>query len=187
MNVFKPSPRYLTRLRVVISLWALSLLALGILTAGLLSLDARHGAQATRVLQATIALDLLWYLPALRLVRSSYLARTYQFNEDEIIVQSGWWTETVRRIPMSSVTGFEMRWDRLDRWLEIGTLEVTTASWRSVTGSKVRLSGLADVEMVAGLAARLLQRMRDERLAEWLYPAGSPERQPLSLRHQTRI
>jgi len=137
------------------------------------------------ILQAVIVVDLIWYLPALMLVQASYKARTYNFNEDEIIIQSGWWTKSVRRIPLSSVVAFEMRWDRLDRWLEIGTLDVQTATERDGHGSRVRLAGLADVEMVAQLAARLLQRLRDERLAEWFFPAGSPERSLLSLRHQT--
>ena len=187
MNVFRPSPRYLTRLRIVVSLWAVIILALGIMIAGLVSLDPLQGRQATIILQVVIFADLIWYLPALMLVRASYKARTYNFNEDEIIVQSGWWTKSVRRIPLSSVVAFDMRWDRLDRWLEIGTLEVQMVSWRSVTGSRVRLAGLADVEMVSQLAARLLQHLRDERLAEWIFPTGSPERSLLSLRHQSRV
>ena len=185
MNAFRPSPRYLTRLRMVTTLWAVIILAVGILTAGLVSLDPLQGRQATTILQAVIFADLMWYLPALAIVRASYKARTYNFNQDEIVVESGWWIKSVRRIPLSSVVAFETRWDQLDRWLEIGTLEVQTISWRSVEGSRVRLAGLADVEMVAQLAARLLQRMQDERLAELIFPAGSPERSLLSLRHQT--
>ena len=88
----------------------------------------------------------------------------------------------MRRIPLSSVAGFEMRWDRLDRWLEIGTLEVQMSSWRSVSGSRVCLSGLADVETVTQLGERLLRRLRDERMAEWFFPAGSPERSLASYR-----
>ena len=185
MNVFRPSPRYLTRLRVVTSLWAVSFLVLGILIAGLVSLEARHTRQATIILQAVILTDLAWYLPALYLVRSSYKARSYNFSSEEIIVQSGWWTRSVRRIPLSSVVAFEMRWDRLDRWLEIGSLEVQTATAQKGSSTLVRLAGLADVETVAQLAASLLQRLRDEQLAEWFFPPGSPERNLLSVRNIT--
>src|SRR3972149_2436037 len=122
MNVFKPSPRYLTRLRVEISLWAVIILALGILIAGLVSLDARHTRQATMILQAVIIVDLIWYLPALKLIRASYEAREYCLKEEEIIILSGWWTKSVRHIPLSSVVAFEVRSDRLRRWAGNWTL-----------------------------------------------------------------
>lgn len=183
MNIFKPNPRYLTRLRVVISLWAAGLLILGILIAGLVSLNVENTAKATRIIQAVIIADLIWYLPALKIVKSSYKARTYQFDEYEIIIQSGWWTESVRRIPLSSVVSYELRWDWLDRWLEIGTLELQIASRHHVNGARVRITGLTDVEMVAQLADSLIRQIREERLANWIYPAGSPERSMLSYRH----
>src|SRR4030042_932586 len=96
MKLFKPSPRYLTRLRVVITLWATGFLTLGILIAWLVSLDIETTSQATRIVQAVMIADLLWYLPALKMVQSSYRARIYQFDDDEITIKSGWWTESVR-------------------------------------------------------------------------------------------
>ena len=183
MNVFKPSPRYLIRLRVIVTLWAVGLMALGIVSAWLVSLNVESTKQATRILQAVIVADLLWYVPAIKMVQSSYKARTYQFDQDEIIIQSGWWTESIRRIPWNSVVSIETRWDRLDRWLEIGTLEVHIASRHHVDGAKVRMTGLADVEMVAQLADKLLKHMRDKRMAEWILPSERPERSMLSYRH----
>jgi len=168
---------------VIVTLWAVGLLSLGILSAWLVSLNVESTKQATRILQAVVVADLLWYLPAIKMVKSSYKARTYQFDEDEIIIQSGWWTESVRRIPLSSVISFELRWDRLDRWLEIGTLEVQIASRHHVNGSRARMSGLADVEMVAQLADQLLKHMRDKRMAAWILPSERPERSMLSYRH----
>jgi membrane protein YdbS with pleckstrin-like domain len=170
MNIFKPSPRYLTRLRVVITLWATGILALGILTAWLVSLNDANTRLATMILQGVILADLLWYLPALKIVQSAYRVRTYQFDEEEITIRSGWWAESIRHIPLSSVISFEMRWDRLDRWLEIGTLEMQIASRYHVNGSRICMSGLSDVETVAQLADRLLKHMRNERLAEWIFP-----------------
>ena len=161
MNIFKPSPRYLTRLRVVITLWAIGFLTLGILIAWLVSLDVESTSQATRIVQAVIISDLLWYLPALKMVQSSYRARIYQFDDDEITIKSGWWTESVRHIPLTSIVAFEIRWDRLDRWLEIGTLEVQIASRHHVNGSRVRLTGLANVETVAQLANQRLKQYAD--------------------------
>ena len=183
MNIFKPSPRYLTRLRVVITLWAAGLLILSILIGWLVSLNVENAGQATRIVQVVVISDLVWYLPDLKVVHSSYRARMYQFDEDEITVRSGWWTESVRHIPLSSVIAFEMRWDRLDRWLEIGSLEVQIASRHSLNGSRVRLTGLADVEAVAQLANRLLKNMKNERLAAWTFLNGRQEHSMLNHRY----
>jgi membrane protein YdbS with pleckstrin-like domain len=184
MKIFKPSPRYMTRLRVIFSLWAVSILVAGILIAGLISLDSNYVHQATVILKIIIMADLVWYLPALSLVRVSHDALTYILYEDEIIIQSGWWTKSIRRIPLSSVIAFEARWDRIDRWLEIGSLGVLTAvdQNRGILG--VHLAGLADVEMVAQLANRYLQRFREKRLSEWAVTVGSQDHAKLSLRHQ---
>jgi membrane protein YdbS with pleckstrin-like domain len=167
---------------VVITLWAIGFLTLGILIAWLVSLDVESTSQATRIVQAVIISDLLWYLPALKMVQSSYRARKYQFDDDEITIKTGWWTESVRHIPLTSVVAFEIRWDRLDRWLEIGTLEVQIGSRHHVNDSRVRMTGLADVETVAQLANQLLKHMQNERLAEWILPRGHQERSMLSHR-----
>jgi membrane protein YdbS with pleckstrin-like domain len=184
MKIFKPSPRYLTRLRVIFSLWAVSILAVGILTAGLISLNSQYVHQATVILKIIIFADLIWYLPAISFVRVSYDALTYILCEEEIIIQSGWWTKSIRRIPLSSVIAFETRWDRLDRWLEIGSLDVLTAADQNKGGVSVRLAGLADVEMAAQLANRYLHSLRDKQLSEWAITVGSQDHAALSLRHQ---
>jgi membrane protein YdbS with pleckstrin-like domain len=116
------------------------------------------------------------------MVQSSYRARIYQFDDDEITIKSGWWTESVRHIPLTSIVAFEIRWDRLDRWLEIGTLEVQIASRHHVDGSRVRLTGLANVETVAQLANQRLKQLQTERLAEWILPKGHQERSMISHR-----
>jgi membrane protein YdbS with pleckstrin-like domain len=167
---------------VVITLWATGFLTLGILIAWLVSLDVDSTSQATRIVQAVMIADLLWFLPALKMVQSSYRARTYQFDDDEITIKSGWWTESVRHIPLTRVVAFEIRWDRLDRWLEIGTLEVQIASRHHVNGSRVRMTGLANVETVAQLANQLLKQLQNERLAEGILPKGRQERSMISHR-----
>jgi membrane protein YdbS with pleckstrin-like domain len=139
--------------------------------------------QATRIVHGVIIADIIWYLPALKMVQSTYRARCYQFDEDEIIIKTGWWTESVRHIPLSSVISFDMRWDRLDRWLEIGTLEVYLVSRRHVNGSRIRLTGLSDVKTVAQLASMLLKRKQNERLAEWNFVNRNQERTLLSHRY----
>ena len=169
---------------MLISLWAVTILVLGILTAGLVSLDAHYTRQATMILQAVVIVDLIWYLPALKFMQAAYEARAYLISNDEIIIQSGWWTKYIRHIPLSSVVAVEMRWDRLDRWLEIGSLDVQTVIGRNGRGSRVRLAGLADVELVAQMIFHQLQCMRDERLAIWAFHSDSPESSRLSFRHQ---
>jgi membrane protein YdbS with pleckstrin-like domain len=103
---------------VVITLWAIGFLTLGILIAWLVSLDVESTSQATRIVQAVIISDLLWYLPALKMVQSSYRARIYQFDDDEITIKTGWWTESVRHIPLTSIVALKYV-DWLDRWLRL--------------------------------------------------------------------
>jgi membrane protein YdbS with pleckstrin-like domain len=183
MEILKPSPRYLTRLRVVISLWAVGFLVLGILIAWLVSLNIENMRQATRIVQIILFADLLWYVPAILLIQSAYKTRTYKFDQDEITIHSGWWTESIRHIPLSSVVAFESRWDKLDRWLEIGTLDVYIVSQHRMNGLRVRMAGLADVEMAAQLGNRLLKHMREQRMVDFAYP-GSFSKSNMLSNHQ---
>lgn len=156
----------------MISFGAVSFLLLGIFIAWLISLDTRNMGQATRIVQIVLIADLIWYLPAVLLIQSAYKTRVYKFDLDEITIHSGWWTESIRHIPLSNVVAFESRWDMLDRWLEIGTLEVYIVSRHHVNGLRVRMAGLADVELVAQLANRLLKRMREQRMVDFAYSGG---------------
>jgi membrane protein YdbS with pleckstrin-like domain len=164
----------------VISLWAVCFLLAGISFAWLVSLNIENMGQATRIVQIVLFADLLWYLPAILLIQSAYKTRLYKFDLDEITIHSGWWTESIRHIPLSSVVAFESRWDMLDRWLEIGTLEVYIVSRHHVNGLRVRMAGLADVEMVAQLANRLLKRMHEQRMVDFAYPGGFTKSSMLS-------
>jgi len=168
---------------VVVTLWATCFLAIGILIAWLASLNVENNRQITRIVQGVIIADLLWYLPALKMVRSTYRSRIYQMDEDEITISSGWWTESVRHIPLSSVIAFEIRWDWLDRWLEIGTLEIQITSRHHINGSRIRLTGVADVETVAQMANHYLQRMQSKRLVDWIVPDRHQEPGMLSHRY----
>ena len=71
----------------------------------------------------------------------------------------------------------------LDAKLGIGTLEVLVTSRRSVTGTRLRLSGLEDPAAAARLLDSLLQRVRDERLSGFGYATSPAERSLLSVRH----
>jgi membrane protein YdbS with pleckstrin-like domain len=168
---------------VVVTLWATGFLAIGILIAWLVSLNVENTSQVTRIVQGVIVADLLWYLLALKMVQATYRSRIYQMDEDEITIRSGWWTESVRHIPFSSVIAFEMRWDWLDRWLEIGTLEIQITSRHHIDGSRIRLTGVADVENVAQLANQHLQRMQSKRLVDWIVPDRHQEHGMVSHRY----
>ena len=184
MRIFKPSPRYLTRLRVERSLWAVIILGLGIVSAGVVSLVFAYSRQATLILQIVILADFIWYLPAVGLTRAFYEARSYCLSDDEIIIVSGWFTKSICRIPLSNVIAFEARWDWLDRWLEIGTIAVQTVTGEKGKGLRVYLTGLADVETVTQLATQRLLRLKDQRLAEKASILSNQEHRMMSFRHQ---
>jgi membrane protein YdbS with pleckstrin-like domain len=183
MNVIKPSPQYLTKLRLVIAISAVSLLVLGVvlaLFAGLLESDSLR---ATRTLQLVITVELIGIPNALILSRITYDHRAYEINPDAIIIHSGAWSESTCSFPLDSVVSFRTQAGWLDARLGIGTLEVLVTSRRSVTGTRLRLSGLEDPAAAARLLDSLLQRVRDERLSGFGYATSPAERSLLSVRH----
>lgn len=158
---FKPSPQYLTRLRLVITLVALLILASGVLLGWLLSNDAEIGASGARTIVIVVAIvDAVWYLPALMLTGPYYRSLAYEIQEDEVIVRVGIWTKSVKHVPYRTMTNLTVKRDILDRWLGIGTLNIQTAGMSGTTGTEEKLVGLTNVEEVYEIVVTELHRFR---------------------------
>lgn len=158
---FKPSPQYLTRLRLVITLVALLILASGVLLGWLLSNDAEIGASGARTVVIVVAIvDAVWYLPALMLTGPYYRSLAYEIQEDEVIVRVGIWTKSVKHVPYRTMTNLTVKRDILDRWLGIGTLNIQTAGMSGTTGTEEKLVGLTNVEEVYEIVVTELHRFR---------------------------
>jgi membrane protein YdbS with pleckstrin-like domain len=162
IQVFKPDPKYLTKLRVVITLVALLILAGGILLGLLLSLDRDIGlGTGLIVIAVTFVLDVLWWIPALLLSGPYYNSLSYEVQDDEVIVHVGIWTKSVKHVPYRTVTNLQVKRDILDRWFfALGTLNIQTAGMSGQTGAEEKLVGLPNVQEVYELVATQLRRFR---------------------------
>ena len=158
---FKPSPQYLTKLRLVITLVALLILAGGVLFGWLLSTDPKIGASGARTAVIVVGIaDVIWWVPALILTGPYYRSLAYEVQDDEVIVRAGIWTKSVKHVPYRTVTNLTIKRDILDRWLSIGTLNIQTAGMSGTTGAEESLVGLTDVQEVYEIVVTELRRFR---------------------------
>ena len=158
---FKPSPQYLTKLRLVITLVALLILAGGVLLGWLLSTDPKIGASGARTAVIVVGIaDVIWWVPALILTGPYYRSLAYEVQDDEVIVRAGIWTKSVKHVPYRTVTNLTVKRDILDRWLSIGTLNIQTAGMSGTTGAEESLVGLTDVQEVYEIVVTELRRFR---------------------------
>ena len=115
-RTLKPSPRYLTKLRLILTILALSILVGGVLLIWLISLDANVNSGDTMLIYAgVVALDLLWVVPALLLTGPYYRSLSYEIQDDEVIVRVGIWTHSVKHVPYRTVTNLAIKRGILDR------------------------------------------------------------------------
>ena len=162
IQILKPDPKYLTKMRVVITLVALLILAGGTLLGLLLSLDRDIGlGTGLIIIGVTFVLDVLWWIPALILSGPYYNSLSYEVQDDEVIVHVGIWTKSVKHVPYRTVTNLQVKRDILDRWFfNLGTLNIQTAGMSGQTGVEESLTGLPNVQEVYELVATELRRFR---------------------------
>ena len=158
---FNPSPQYLTKLRLVITLVALLILAGGVLLGWLLSTDPKIGASGARTAVIVVGIaDVIWWVPALILTGPYYRSLAYEVQDDEVIVRAGIWTKSVKHVPYRTVTNLTVKRDILDRWLGIGALNIQTAGMSGTTGAEEKLVGLTNVQEVYEIVVTELRRFR---------------------------
>ena len=101
----RPSPQYLTKLRLIITIIALLTLAGGILLAWLMSLDKGIGVRGAMIIFIVVATaDVAWWVPAMLLTGPYYRSLSYEIRDDEVIVHAGIWTKSVKHVPYRTVT-----------------------------------------------------------------------------------
>jgi membrane protein YdbS with pleckstrin-like domain len=153
----QPDQKYLTKMRLVMVFIAALVLLGGLLLGWLISLDERAGVRGFNVtLLVTAILDVLWWVPAMLLSGPYYRSLAYEVREDEIVVQQGIWTKSIKHVPYRTVTNLALKRGILDRWLGIGRLEVQTAGISGSSAPEESLAGLTNVrEVYEGVAAEL--------------------------------
>jgi uncharacterized membrane protein YdbT with pleckstrin-like domain len=160
-RTINPSPKYLTRMRLVATIIALAILTGGLVLATILAAGRDVGAaSALFVLFIITFLDGAWWLVAMFLMGPYYRSLRYEIQDDEVVVHAGIWTKSVKHVPYRTVTNLTVKRDVLDRWLSLGTLNIQTAGMSGQTGAEEHLVGLENVQEVYDAVATELRRFR---------------------------
>lgn len=161
-RIYKPSPRYLTKLRLIITVVVLLILIGGALLAWLISLDTgTYPGDTMLIFGGAVVLDLVWAVPALLMTGPYYRSLSYEIQDDEVIVRVGIITHSIKHVPYRTVTNLTIKRGILDRWLfGLGTLNIQTAGMSGTTGAEESLEGLSNVHEVYEIVVRELQRFR---------------------------
>ena len=157
----KPDPKYLLRMRLVATLVALAIVFGGILMAVFLVATAEmrwRGALA--LVSVNFVLNVCWWLVALILTGPYYRSLRYEIQDDEVVVNVGIWTKSVKHVPYRTVTNLQVKRDVVDRLLGLGTLNIQTAGMSGQKGAEERLVGLSNVQEVYDSVAVELRRFR---------------------------
>lgn len=153
---FKPSPRYLTKLRLAITILTLVSIA-GCLLFALIIPDRI----ARLFFVGFIAAGIIVWLVAVILAGPYFDSLGYEVQDDEVIVRVGIITHSVKHVPYRTVTNITVKRDIFDRWLfGLGTLNIQTAGMSGKTGAEEKLVGLTDVQEVYELVVTELRRFR---------------------------
>jgi uncharacterized membrane protein YdbT with pleckstrin-like domain len=160
-RTMNPSPKYLIRMRLVVTIIAVAILAGGLLLAALLAVGGEVRVRGALLMLFIVAvLDGAWWLVAMFLLGPYYRSLRYEIQDDEVVVHAGIWTKSVKHVPYRTVTNLTVKRDVLDRWLGLGTLNVQTAGMSGQTGAEEHLVGLAEVQDVYDGVATELRRFR---------------------------
>jgi uncharacterized membrane protein YdbT with pleckstrin-like domain len=157
---FKPSPKYLYKLLILLTLLALVIPVGG----GFFSLliGREEGVTAGVIMLAVVLVgDVAWWVPAMILTVPYYRSLSYEVQDDEVIVRVGIITHSVKHVPYRTVTNITVKRDIFDRWFfGLGTLNIQTAGMSGTKGAEEKLVGLTNVEEVYDMVVRELRRFR---------------------------
>ena len=156
-----PDRKYLFRMRLIATIVALAILAGGLVLGLILALtgEIRLGGAIALFLVAVVLNGLGWLI-ALLLTGPYYRSLRYEVQDDEVVVNVGIWTKSVKHVPYRTVTNIQVKRDVVDRWLGIGTLNIQTAGMSGQTGAEERLVGLSNVQEAYESVAEELRRFR---------------------------
>ncbi len=163
----KPSTHLRSKFRLTVWLVLLAQLLWALPIGFFIGLEEGGYVGAPIGLLVALALNMLWFLPALWLVDRYYDSLSYEILEDEVIVRVGILTNSVKHVPYRTVTNIAIKRDLFDRYLfNIGTLEIQTAGAASTqNGAEESLLGLVDYEGIYTTVSEALRRYRGVPLA----------------------
>lgn len=160
LQELRPERRYLTKLQIVYALICLIALAGSLAMAVPIGLDAGGTRGMTIGIVISLLVNAAWLIPAFIIAPFYYRSLEYRVLEDEVIVQAGVWTKSVKHVPYRTVTNLQIKRDPFDRMLGIGTLDIQTAGRSGQTGAEESLVGLSNVQEVYETVSTALRRFR---------------------------
>ena len=153
---FKPSPRYLIKVCVGITI-AAWLSIIGTLFFALVIPDR----EATILFGLMALAEVVVWVVALILAAPYYASLSYEIQDDEVIVDVGIITHSVKHVPYRTVTNVVVRRDIFDRWFfGLGSLHIQTAGMSGQSGAEEKLVGLTNVQEVYDMVVTQLRRFR---------------------------
>jgi uncharacterized membrane protein YdbT with pleckstrin-like domain len=156
---FLPNSKYQFKMMLMITLIGfLVLLGMGILSA-LISLDD-PGAGLV-VFGITILGVAIYWVVGMLISVPYFRSLRYEIQDDEVVVNVGIITHSVKHVPYRTVTNITVKRDIFDRWFfNLGTLTIQTAGMSGQTGAEESLVGLDNVQEVYELVVTELRRFR---------------------------
>jgi uncharacterized membrane protein YdbT with pleckstrin-like domain len=160
VKYFNPNPKYLMKMRLIMTLIAILIMVCGALMGWLIGLDEGPRVAAA-VTWGFLLGNLLWWIPGLILAGFYFRSLKYEIRDDEVIVHVGIWTKSVKHVPYRTVTNLKVRRDIFDRWFfGIGSLNIQTAGMSGNTGAEESLVGLENVNEAYDIVATKLRKFR---------------------------
>ena len=156
---FLPNAKYQFKMMLVITLIGfLIVVGMGIISF-LIALD--DSGAGLVVIGITIAGVAIYWVIAMLISVPYYRSLRYEIQDDEVIVNVGVVTHSVKHVPYRTVTNITVKRDIFDRWFfNLGTLNIQTAGMSGQTGAEESLVGLENVQEVYELVVTELRRFR---------------------------
>lgn len=159
-KIIKPSLNYVWKLRLILVLIALAIMLSAFFIAITMSFNGNFQGAAV-VMLAAVMMNILWLIPGMLLTEPYYRSLSYEIQNDEVIVNVGIITKTIKHVPYRTVTNLEINRGILDRWIfKMGTLKIQTAGMSGQTGAEEDLVGLVNVQEVYEMVVKELRKFR---------------------------
>jgi membrane protein YdbS with pleckstrin-like domain len=159
-KIIKPSSNYVWKLRLILVLVALVIMLSAFFIAIIMSFIGNIQGAAV-VMLAAVVMNMLWWIPGMLLTEPYYRSLSYEIQNDEVIVNVGVITKTIKHVPYRTVTNLEINRGILDRWIfKMGTLKIQTAGMSGQTGAEENLVGLVNVQEVYEMVVNELRKFR---------------------------
>lgn len=176
--IFHPDPKLRSKFYLIAlvfgGLWIVASAAL----AYFIGNDVDGASGATRAVVISLALNAVWFLPAVLAIDPYCRSLAYEIHKDEAIVRVGIITKSVKHVPFRTVTNIKVSQGPFDRIFGLGTLHIETAGMSGTQGSEQALLGLPNHQTIYEMVAAALHRFRGAMAADQAGEAPAPPATP---------